>query len=65
MVEASTAANMGASFASMNPWVCPYQLCAVIVGHLLLWRDSHHLTVTYSRQLAESFGALLPSDLAR
>jgi len=64
-LEKSTAVAHGAAFISMNPWVCPYQLCPVIVGHLLLWRDSNHLTVTYSRQLSEALGALLPADLPR
>jgi hypothetical protein len=64
-LESDVAKSAGATFVSMNPWVCPYQLCAVIVGHLLLWRDSNHLTVTYSRQMAEALGALLPADLPR
>jgi hypothetical protein len=53
----------GASVASMNPWVCPYALCPVIVGHKELWRDSHHMTATYSRQLAPAFGALVAAAL--
>lgn len=64
-VESSTAAEVGASFASMNPWVCPYALCPVTVGHLLMWRDSHHLTVTYARQLYHALDSLLPADLPR
>jgi hypothetical protein len=64
-VEADAAKATGATFASMNPWVCPVLLCPVVVGHLLMWRDNHHLTVTYARQLAEALGALLPADLPR
>jgi hypothetical protein len=63
-LESSVAAANGATFASMNPWVCPYELCPVIVGHLLLWRDSNHLTTTYSRQLAPALGALVAKALA-
>jgi hypothetical protein len=64
-LEKATAIAHGATFITMTPWVCPYELCPVIVGHLLLYRDSNHLTVTYSRQLAEALGALLPADLPR
>ncbi len=62
-VESSVAKANGATFASMNPWVCPDQLCPVIVDHLLMWRDSNHLTVTYSRQLAPALGALVAAAL--
>jgi len=65
-LEAAVAKASGhATFASMNPWVCPYMLCPVIVSHLLLWRDDHHITVTYSRQMAEALGALLPARIPR
>jgi hypothetical protein len=61
--QAQTASAAGARFLSMNAWVCPYGLCPVIVGHKLLWRDSHHMTVTYSRQLAPAFGKLVAAAL--
>ncbi len=64
-LEASIADSMGASFVSMNPWVCPYAMCPVIVGHLLMWRDSDHLTSTYARQLRPALESLLPADLPR
>jgi hypothetical protein len=64
-LEAAAARDAGAQFISMNPWVCPYALCPVVVGGLLVWRDTIHLTATYSRQLANALGALLPADLPR
>jgi hypothetical protein len=64
-IEASAAADSGADFVSMNPWVCPYAMCPAVVGNLLIWRDAIHLTSTYSRQLATALGGLLPADLPR
>jgi len=61
--QQQTAVAEGAKVGSMNPWVCPYALCPVIVGHKELWRDSHHMTATYSRQLAPAFGALVAAAL--
>jgi hypothetical protein len=62
-LESVTAAAHGAAFASMNPWVCPAMLCPAVVGHRVLWRDRHHMTATYSRQLAPAFGALVVAAL--
>jgi hypothetical protein len=62
-VAIQVAKETGVAFASMNAWVCPYALCPVIVNHFLMWRDDNHLTVTYSRQLAPSFGKLVAAAL--
>jgi len=62
-VAMQVAKETGVAFASMNPWVCPYALCPVVVNHFLMWRDNNHLTVTYSRQLAPAFGKLVAAAL--
>lgn len=62
-LERSTAEAAGATFATMNPYVCPYRLCPVVVGHLLMWRDVHHLTVTYARHLYRAFDLIVPAAL--
>ena len=33
------------------PWFCTVQACPVIVGNVLVYRDTSHLTATYSRML--------------
>ena len=63
-VEQSAARAADATFSSMNAWVCPYDPCSAIVGDVLLWRDNHHLTSTYSVQLAPALGALVANALA-
>jgi hypothetical protein len=32
--------------------VCPVARCPVVIGNVLVYRDTHHLTATYSRSLA-------------
>jgi peptidoglycan/LPS O-acetylase OafA/YrhL len=32
--------------------VCPAAVCPVVIGNVLIYRDEHHLTATYSRSLA-------------
>lgn len=36
----------------MNKWLCPDNRCPAVVGNQIVWRDSHHLSATYSRSLA-------------
>jgi hypothetical protein len=35
----------------MNPLVCGPTVCAPVVGNVVVYRDSHHLTNTYSKTL--------------
>lgn len=39
-----------------NDIVCPEERCPVVVGNVIVWRDRHHLTATYSRSMAGIFG---------
>lgn len=36
----------------INDWICPTESCAPVIGGVLVWRDRHHLTATYSNSLA-------------
>jgi len=48
--QRSAAATSGvATLIDMNDAVCPNGLCPPIVGNVVVWRDAHHLTQTYSR----------------
>lgn len=37
---------------NFNAGICPDGLCRPVVGNVLVWRDKHHLTATFSRSLA-------------
>ena len=39
-------------FADLNDFVCGPTRCESVVGNVLVYYDSHHLTATYSRSLA-------------
>lgn len=57
----------GVEVVQMDNWVCPNEeACPPVVGNTLVWRDSHHLTATYSESLAEPLAAKLTGvvDLA-
>ena len=44
----------GVEVISMDNWVCPdADNCPAVVGNTLVWRDSHHLTASYSESLAD------------
>jgi peptidoglycan/LPS O-acetylase OafA/YrhL/lysophospholipase L1-like esterase len=43
----------------MTQFICPGARCSPIVGNVLVYRDSNHLTATYSTSLSPAFGAHL------
>ncbi|MES0049229.1 acyltransferase [Mesorhizobium sp. M0053] len=36
--------------------VCPGNVCPAVIGNVFVWRDTDHLTATYSRSMADIFG---------
>lgn len=58
--EVERAANAaGARFIDPVPWLCVDGSCPVIVGNVLVYRDAHHLTVRFARQLTPLLEASL------
>ncbi|MHA6967257.1 acyltransferase family protein [Glutamicibacter bergerei] len=51
--EKDAAANGGAAFVDFNAYLCNKESCPPIIGNLLVYRDAHHLTATFSRQMSE------------
>ncbi|WP_434810427.1 acyltransferase family protein [Microbacterium sp. bgisy189] len=51
----------------MTNWICPdTDACAAVIGNVVVYRDPHHFTETFSRTLAEPLEAQLrESDVAR
>lgn len=43
----------------MTNQICPQEKCAVVIGGVLIYRDTNHLTATYARTLATSLEAAL------
>jgi hypothetical protein len=51
-VVATQAMKGAVDLIDMNPFICGPTECQGIVGNVVVYRDSHHLTNTYARTLA-------------
>ena len=50
--EVSMTIDEGIAFIDPGLWICPTSPCPVVLGNLLVYRDSGHLTATFSGALA-------------
>ena len=50
-----SAIRNGVQYLDVQNWVCDPDNCPVIVGNILVYRDSHHLTTNYVRFLTPLF----------
>ena len=41
-------------------WICPTDPCPVVIGHVLVYRDMHHMTETFNEALSPYLVAALP-----
>jgi hypothetical protein len=61
--EAATAESAGAAIVSFDDYLCSPEVCGVVIGDRLLYRDAHHLTASFVKLLTaplwESLGPLL------
>lgn len=58
--EEAAAARAGASYVDTTGLVCRTESCVPIVGNLMVFRDSHHLSNAFAAALAPELEALLP-----
>ncbi|MFI7551054.1 acyltransferase family protein [Micromonospora sediminimaris] len=54
----------GVHLVDLNDWICPADRCAPVIGGVLVWRDAHHLTATYSVTLAPFLDTALKPVMA-
>jgi len=55
-VESRAAGQSGAAYISMNDQLCPGDLCPLAFGDYLVYRDSAHVTATFTRILSQTLG---------
>ncbi len=55
----------GAELVNLNDLICTDDSCPAVVGNVVVYRDSHHLTETYARLLADSLGTRMDQALDR
>lgn len=41
---------------TMNDRICPGETCPPVIGDVLVWRDSHHVSATFAAEVAQVFG---------
>jgi peptidoglycan/LPS O-acetylase OafA/YrhL len=49
----------GADAIDLTTWICPDGTCAPVVGDVIVWRDTNHLTATFAESLAPMLGGVL------
>ena len=53
LIEKAAAAATGAGFVDLTAGICPGNgPCPVVLNNMILYRDGHHLTATFSKTLA-------------
>ena len=50
------AAPEAVRFVDLTRRLCPGDVCQVVEGDTVMYRDNHHLTTSYSKSLAEPLG---------
>jgi SGNH domain (fused to AT3 domains) len=58
-VSVSAAERAGVEVVDSTPWFCWQDICPPVIGSMIPMRDSQHMTVDYSRHLAEPLGQAL------
>ena len=58
-VVVAAAVNRAVPLIDMTDGICTATQCPAVIGNVVVWRDSNHLTVTYVRTLAPFFLARL------
>ena len=54
-----------ADYVTLDQYMCDSELCHSLVGGVIVYSDSHHLTGTFSRSLGDYLGADVEAALAR
>ena len=59
--EQAAAKATGAGLIDLTPYICPGATgnCPVVLDNMIMWRDEHHLTATFSATLAPAIDAQL------
>lgn len=55
----AAAAELGVGLIDLTNQICFADICPAVIDNVLVWRDTHHLTATYARLLADAFAAQL------
>ena len=56
---AAGAKKLGSGFIDNRGWFCFERHCPTVIGHIIAYRDWHHITVSYALHLAPTFRSAL------
>lgn len=54
-VAAAAAADESVVLLDFDRFICPGDSCPMVIGNVVVWRDSNHITNTYVETLADEF----------
>jgi hypothetical protein len=59
-LKVAATSTKGVTFVDMNDAICPTPRCAAVIGGVLIYRDTNHMTATYSTTLGGHLNIRLP-----
>lgn len=62
--ESQATADGGGQYADVSELFCTAQVCPLVVGNELVFRDDNHLTVSYARALAPALDVIAEQAMA-
>ena len=62
--ESQATGNGGGQYADLSQLFCTAEVCPVVIGNDLVFRDDNHVTVTYARTLAPVLGMIAEQAIA-
>jgi hypothetical protein len=62
--QREAATTVGITPIDLTDLICPAVTCAPVIGGVLVYRDTNHLTATYARSLSQSLQTALESDVS-
>jgi len=63
-VESRAVGASGGQYADLSQLFCTTDVCPVVVGSDLVFRDDNHVTVSYARMLAPVLGVIAKQAMA-
>ncbi|MDQ1584693.1 MAG: hypothetical protein QOH80_58 [Actinomycetota bacterium] len=52
-------AATGSRYVDLSPWFCDRDVCPMVIGNIIVYRDDNHITTTYARHLTPVLAAKL------
>ncbi len=62
--ERAVVESAGGSYVDVSDWLCAPQVCPVVVGDVLVYRDDNHITTTWTRTVSPLMAQRVAAALA-